>query len=205
MIAGQALEFLGRLRAGVKGTQLGMITAQEQRQDLGVEGVTLGAAHAEAIAGPIQALGVDGVDNDSVIQQKVDDAPMRPLDGGPDLDPLGLALAQPPAPLASGRDRMGDRATQHLVPRVVRDPHHILLVCPVHTDVVAHGPSSSPVKCEAWSANSRFALYRSSSGPLPIEPLGCSLVGRDSLSQTLRGMGQGGSSTNELHELSDII
>jgi hypothetical protein len=141
VVAGEALEFLGHLRVGAQGAQLEMITPQEEGQDLRVEGVTLGAADAEAIARPIQALGVDGVDDDPVIQQEVDDPPMGPLDGGPELYTLGLALPQPPGPLAPGRDRMGDSAAQHPVTRIIDDPHRILLVCPVHTDVVTHGSS----------------------------------------------------------------
>jgi hypothetical protein len=123
-----------------------MIAAQEAGQDLGIEGITLRAADPEAIAGPVQALGVDGVDDDAMIQQVVNDAAMGPLDGRPELDAVGLALPQPPPPFSQAGDGQGDSATHHLVADVIDNPDGCVLVCPVHTDVVAHKFLLSPVQ-----------------------------------------------------------
>ena len=47
-------------------------------------------AHAKAISGPIQGLGINRINHHSVIQQKIDDSPLRLLDSRPKLYPSAL-------------------------------------------------------------------------------------------------------------------
>src|SRR3989441_8901036 len=100
MVAREPLELLSRLGAGPQRRQMAMICPQERRQDARVERITLCAAYPEAIPRPVEGLGVHWEHEDAMVQQKVDDAALRFLDRGPELDALGPPFVEPPPPLA---------------------------------------------------------------------------------------------------------
>ncbi len=58
MIPGEHLKLLRLFGVGLKSTQMNVIGSKKFRQHISVKGITLGLAHAKAISGPIQGLGV---------------------------------------------------------------------------------------------------------------------------------------------------
>src|ERR1700752_1505053 len=76
MIPGEHLKLLRLFRVGLKSTQMNVIGSKKFRQYIGVKGITLGLAHAKAISGSIQRLGIDRINHHCVVQKKIDDSPL---------------------------------------------------------------------------------------------------------------------------------
>src|SRR3990172_11861499 len=102
-------------------------------------------------------------------QQETPPAPLRLLDRCPQLDPLGLALIQPPPDLPQPGGSVFHAPGHHLLPGFIADPHGMLGVGPIHSQVVPCHPALLCVR-PAKKLNGRLALYRSSLGPLSMEP-----------------------------------
>src|ERR1051325_4808720 len=120
---------------------------------------------------------------------------MRPLDRRPQLQAGGVVLPEPPRPLRARRPGMRDVSLPHRGPHLVHHADGIRFISPIDPDVVPHAPSPG-----SWSGNGRFALYRSSTGHLSIEPRGRSLIGGTVSPESSEGLGWVGP-----HPMSSVI
>ena len=119
-----------------------MIRAQEVGQHARVERVTLGAALSKAIPGAVERLGIHGIDDHAMVEQQIYDPAVGPLDRGPEFDALRAPLVQLPAPLAQALRRVRHRAGSDLHSALIHDPDGVRLICPIHSEVIAHSSSS---------------------------------------------------------------
>src|ERR1700741_16553 len=100
MIPGEHLKLLRLFGVGLKSTQMNVIGSKKFRQYIGVKGITLGLAHAKAISGSIQRLGIDRINHHCVVQKKIDDSSLGLLNGRPKLYTFAFALMEPATKLA---------------------------------------------------------------------------------------------------------
>src|SRR4029453_13265580 len=121
-----------------------------------------------------------------------------PLDRGPEFDALRAPLVQLPAPLAQALRRVRHRAGSDLHSALIHDPDGVRLICPIHSEVIAHSSSSFWTwHSRPRSGNGEVGLIPALSGAtfsLPSHPAPRSLADRDSLGVSLRGLCAGGSS-----------
>jgi len=83
------------------------IGAQAVAQHVSVAPVILGAGHGEAVAEPIELLGIDPIDAETAFQQGFDDGALRHFDGHPDYLGRGAGAGnQPIAQLLDPRAAM---------------------------------------------------------------------------------------------------
>ncbi len=155
----EQLEFLGRVRARLQGLEVAVICAQEVGQHPRVKRVTLRPTLSEPIPGPVQRLGIHGVDYDAMVEQEIHHPPVRPLDRRPPLDPLRAPLVQFPAPFAEARRRMRHGAHGDLRPALIDDPDRMRLIRPIDAHVVAHSSTSfGAMHAELRSGNGQVGL-----------------------------------------------
>src|SRR5713226_728066 len=155
----EEFELLGRVRARLQGLEVGVIRAQEVGQHPRVKRITLRPTLSKPIPGPVQRLGIHGIDYDAMIEQEVHHPTVRPLDRRPPLDPLRVPLVQLPAPLAEARRRMRHGARGDLRPALIDDPDRMRLIRPIDSHVVAHSsPSFWSLHSEPRSGNGQVGL-----------------------------------------------
>src|SRR2546429_7111283 len=94
-----------------------MIRAEEVGQHPGVERIILRSTLPKPIPGPVQRLGIHGIDHDAMVEQKIDHPALGPLDRRPQLDPLSAPLVQLAAPLARPSAVCGTVRMATFVPR----------------------------------------------------------------------------------------
>jgi hypothetical protein len=104
-----------------------MIGPNKLRQDVSVKRITLGLAHAKPIPDPIQRLGIDRINHHPVIQKKLDNPPVRLLDGRPKFYLFRLTLVEPAAKLAHPFWTLDHLHLDYLLALWITDPHLIKL------------------------------------------------------------------------------
>jgi hypothetical protein len=134
----EQFEFLGRLRARLQGVEVGVIRTQEVGQHPGVEWIILRSTLPKPIPGPVERLGVHGIDHDAMVEQEIHHPAFGPLNRRPQLDPLRPPLVQLPAPLTQALRRVRHRARGELRPALIYDPDRMRLIRPIDSEVVAH-------------------------------------------------------------------
>ena len=137
----EVLELLGHLRARLQGLEVPVIRAEEVGQHPRVKRVTLGRTGPKPIPGPVQRLGIHGVDHDAMVEQEIHHPAFGSLNGRPQLDPLRPPLVELAAPFAEARCRVRHRAAGDLRAVLIHDPDRMRLIRPIDAQVVAH---SSP-------------------------------------------------------------
>ena len=142
VVLGEEFELLGRLRARLQGAEVRVIRAQEVGQHPRVERITLRPTLPKPIPGPVQRLGIHGIDHHAMVEQEIHHPAVGPLDRRPQLDPLRAPLVQLPAPLAQALRRVRHRARGDLRPALIHDPDGMRLIRPIDSEVVAHSSSS---------------------------------------------------------------
>ena len=187
IVLGQQLQLLRRLRARLQRLQVGVIRPQKARQHPGIEQVVLGPALAEPIPCPVQGLGIDRVHPHAMVQQHVHHPTLRPLDRRPQHDALRAPFVQLPPPLTEPHGAMRHHARADPLPLLVLDPHRMLFIRPVHSDVVTHGRASFARRSGLRAGTAGCPYTGPQSGPLSMEPLRRSLANRDSLGLSLEG------------------
>jgi len=136
-----------------------VIRAQEVGQHPRVKRVTLRPTLSKPVPGPVQRLGIHGIDHDAMVEQEVHHPPVRPLDRRPPLDALRAPLVQLPAPLAEARRRMRHGAPGDLRPALIHDPDGMRLIRPIDAHVVAHSSTSfGALHAEPRSGNGQVGL-----------------------------------------------
>jgi hypothetical protein len=167
---------------------MNVIGSKKFRQHVSVKGITLGLAHAKAISGPIQSLGVNRIDHHSVVQKKIDDSSLGLLNGRPKLYLFSLTFMEPTAKLAQALGTLLNLHLGYFFALGIADPYLVKFICPIHTPIISIH-SVFLLGCVVpvpIALNGKFALYQSSTkGQLSIEPQIRSLTGRDSLSLIL--------------------
>src|SRR6516165_1778346 len=175
----EELDLLGCLRARQQGSQARVIRAQELGQHPGIKRIILRPSLPKPIPGPVQRLGIHRIDHDAMVEQEIHHPALGPLNGRPELESLRSPLVQLPAPLAQALRRVRHGACGDLRAALIRDPHRVGLIRPVDTEIVVHGPLLLRRVCallrrgpgrDPGAVNGGFALYRSSRGPLSLEP-----------------------------------
>src|SRR5215510_4248338 len=173
LISSQHFKLLGFLRARSQHSQVRLIGSQKLRQHIGIKRIALRIAHPIAIPHPIQCLGIDRVNLHPVIEQKVHDAPLRLLNGCPQLNPLGSSLVEPAPDLCPSLRALLHFHFSDLLPFLIAYVHLVRAIAPIHSHVVSfhyllllHDVIPIP-----RALNGKLALYRSSKrGQLSIEP-----------------------------------
>ena len=185
----EELEFLGRLRARLQGSQVRVIRAEELGQHPGVKRITLRPALPKPIPGPVQRLGVHRVDHDAMVEQEIHHPAVGPLNRRPELEPLRPPLVQLPAPLAQALRGVRHRARGELRPALIHHPDRMRLIRPIDSEVVAHSPSSFFWR-RGRGAGTAGWPYTGPPEDHFLWNLHCrSLADRDSLLPSLRGLG----------------
>jgi hypothetical protein len=167
-----------------------MIRAQEVGQDTRVKRVTLGATLPKPISSSVERLGIHGIDGHAMVEQKIHDGAVGPLDRRPQFDALSAPLVQLPAPLAQAFRRVRDGAGRDLQAARIHNPDSVGLISPIHSEVIAHSFSSFGLRPERpWSRNGEVGLIPAlSRGHFLLNLRRRSLADRDSLSVSLRGL-----------------
>jgi len=127
-----------------------------------VAAVVLGAGHGEAIAETIHLFGIDGVDGEAALNERLDHRPVRDFDGDKDLiGHRGAARRHEPGgqlgqPLAA----MGEGSFADLAAFAVGEEDAVALASPVDAGIpsslIVHPPSSSS---RSSRRNPRRSLY----------------------------------------------
>ena len=138
MIPGEHLKLLRLFRVRLKSTQMNMIGPKKFRQHISVKGITLRLAHAKAISGPIQRLGIDRINHHGVVQKKIDDSSR-----------WGFSMAAQssiPSPLHSWSQRPNslmpfvtllDFHLSYFLSLGITDPYLVKFICPIHSQIVS--------------------------------------------------------------------
>jgi hypothetical protein len=85
-------------------------------EQLGVTAVVLGSRRRETITEAIELLGIDGIDVDAMLEQRLDDEAMRHFDGDADRTRLGPAdTCEPRGHFAQARASTGKIASTKAV------------------------------------------------------------------------------------------
>ena len=124
------------------------IGAQAVGQHVSVAPVILGAGHGEAVAEPIELLGIDGIDAKSAFQQGFDDRALRHFDGHPnDLGRGAGAGNQPIAQLLDPRAAMRNGSFPQALSMGIDQANLMALASPVDADkpfnLFRHAPALS--------------------------------------------------------------
>ncbi len=180
---------MGRFRARLHGVKVRVIGAEEVSQHARVEWIILRPALPKPVAGPVQGLGVHGIDHDAVVKQKIHHPALTPLNRCPQLDPLGPPLVELPAPMAHPLRRMRYRASQDLRPHLIHDPERMRLIRPIDSQVVPHSSSLLALALAAAERERRGWPYTSPPGGYFLLNLWRrSLADRDSQLMSLLGL-----------------
>ena len=147
-----------------------MIGSQHLGQHPPIKAITFRWTHPEAIPSPIQRFRIHRIHHHPMIQQELHHPPLGSLNGRPQLEPRRAPRIHTPSPLPQTLRRVGHQVLPHNGARLLSHTDPMLLIAPIHSDVIPWHPSLL-----SWtlprSANGSLALYRSSVGQLPIERL----------------------------------
>ena len=113
-----------------------MIGAEEIGQHAGVERITLRPTLPKPVPGPVQRLGIHGIDQHAMVEQEIHHAAVGPLNRRPPLDPLRPPLVQLPAPLDHPLRRVRHYARGDLRPALIDD--------------VSSAPSAASASTTSW-------------------------------------------------------
>src|SRR2546422_1295968 len=165
-----------------------MIRAEEVGQHPGVERIILRSTLPKPIPGPVQRLGVHGIDHDAMVEQEIHHPALGPLNRRPQLDPVRPPLVQLPAPVAQPLRRVWHRARGDLRPALVHDPDRMRLIRPIDSEVVAHWSASFWHRARGRAAGTAGCPYTGPpGGDFLLNLQRRSLSDRDSLGLSLRG------------------
>jgi hypothetical protein len=202
VIPTEHFKFLRRYRVGLKSSKMRMIGPQKLRQYIGIKGVAFRLAHTKSISGPVQCFGIDRINHHSVIQKKIHNPPMGLLNGRPKLYPFSLSVVQPTSEFAHGLRLLKHLHLSYFLAVWIADPNLVEFLSPIHSQIVSlhflvlllHHMVPIPS-----AVNGMFALYRSSTGQLSIEPLApFSRWSGQSVLDPLEGLGSAGPQSSKL-------
>src|SRR5713226_8803272 len=113
------------------------IGAQGRGHHQGVAAVVLGAGHRVAVAEAVHLLGIEGMDGEAALDQRLDHRPMRHLDGDVDLAGLGGAAGrqQPGHHLGQALAGMLEDFLADVAALLIDEPHMVALAGPVDTAI----------------------------------------------------------------------
>src|SRR6516164_2196765 len=104
-------------------------------QHIGIETVVLGSCDRKAVTETVELLGVDGIDVEAALKQRLHDRPVRRLDGDMDFTRLASARFQQPGDhLGETSAAMRDLALSDFPAAVIKERNDMLLRCPVNTN-----------------------------------------------------------------------
>ena len=111
------------------------VGTQRAAKHTGVAAVILGASDREAIAETVELLGIDGEDQEGVIEQHLHHGTVRGLDRHCDLSRRGFGLLkQPIAQLCQPGSAMREVALIHMSSLDIKQADAVALRCPVDPD-----------------------------------------------------------------------
>jgi hypothetical protein len=115
------------------------VGAQCAAEHTGVAAVILGACDSEAVAEPVELLGIDREDTELVIEKHLHHRPVRGLDRHSDLARCNFGfLQQPIAQLRKPGSTMGEVALIDMASLDIEQANAVALRCPVDPDEPLH-------------------------------------------------------------------
>src|SRR5436190_18714563 len=144
------------------------VGAQGRGQHLGIATVVLAARRREAVAEAVELLGVDGVDVEAALEQRLDDGPVRHLDGDVDLAGVdGPARRQQPVRhLGQSFAAVPEELLGNVPPIAIGDADMVVLTRPIDAGVPLSliGHVGSPFETASHRDPRRSLYWRSECG-----------------------------------------
>src|SRR5262249_60364786 len=101
-----------------------------------------GSTLPKSVSGPVERLGIQGINPHAMVEQPIHPPAVGPLDRGPELAALRAPLVQFPAPRVQALRCVRHRARGDLRPALIHDPDGVRLIRPIYSEVIAHSSSS---------------------------------------------------------------